>query len=458
MNNRISKSISLGTCAAIVAGTCYALIPTRTATVTAKIQQPPPVITVTDPVDIVITYPAEIAVTDPIDNTTLAKPIATNPVTLAPAEPPAPEFKITDHLIKPGESLSVIFSKLDINKATLHKIIHVDKIGKRFASIAPGKILRFKTSTEGELQQLSYIKNSIESLVAKRSGDHFEVKKLSKEVQREIDSAQVTIHSSLFWDAKNAGLSDKLIMELANLFAWDIDFALSLRDEDQFTLLYEKLLVNDNVIDTGDIIAAEFINQGHSYKTVRFEGKTGKANYYTPDGASMRKTFLRTPIDFARVSSHFNLKRKHPVLNRIRAHKGVDYAAKTGTRIKTTGKGKITFRGRKGGYGNVVIIQHGQKYSTLYAHLSKFRRGLKVGSRVKQGQVIGYVGKTGLATGPHLHYEFRVNGIHRNPLTVKLPNDAPIDKSLLAKFKQQTRPLLSQLEQAKNTLVAKNDF
>jgi murein DD-endopeptidase MepM/ murein hydrolase activator NlpD len=163
----------------------------------------------------------------------------------------------------------------------------------------------------------------------------------------------------------------------------------------------------------------------------------------------MRKAFLRTPVDFARISSRFNLKRKHPVLNRIRAHKGVDYAAKTGTKIKTTGDGKIIFRGRKGGYGRVVIVQHGQKYSSLYAHMSKFQKNLKVGSRVKQGQTIGYVGKSGLASGPHLHYEFRVNGVHRNPLTVKLPHAEPIKESLLAEFKEQTEPLLAQLNKAK---------
>jgi murein DD-endopeptidase MepM/ murein hydrolase activator NlpD len=168
----------------------------------------------------------------------------------------------------------------------------------------------------------------------------------------------------------------------------------------------------------------------------------------------MRKTFLRTPIDFARISSHFNLKRKHPVLNRIRAHKGVDYAARTGTPIKAAGDGKITYRGRKGGYGRVVIVQHGQKYSTLYAHMSKYRKGQRVGSRVKQGQVIGYVGKSGLASGPHLHYEFRVNGVHRNPLTVTLPNASPIEAKYKADFLEKSKALFEQLEQLSSTQVA----
>ncbi|HIG78448.1 MAG TPA: M23 family metallopeptidase, partial [Cycloclasticus sp.] len=187
--------------------------------------------------------------------------------------------------------------------------------------------------------------------------------------------------------------------------------------------------------------------------SVRFENKQGHAEYFSADGNSMRKAFLRNPIDFARVSSRFNLRRKHPVLNRIRAHKGVDYAASTGTPIKSTGDGKVIFRGVKGGYGRVIIVQHGQKYSTLYAHMSKYGR-YKKGSRIKQGQTIGYVGMTGLATGPHLHYELRINGIHRNPLTAKFPSAKPVSKNLLAQFKQHVAPLLAKLEIAKQTQLA----
>jgi murein DD-endopeptidase MepM/ murein hydrolase activator NlpD len=248
-------------------------------------------------------------------------------------------------------------------------------------------------------------------------------------------------------------------MQLSEIFAWDIDFALNLRKNDQITVVYEKLFVDDKEIGTGNIISAEFVNQGHSYTAVRFEDVQGNASYFSPDGKSMRKPFLRTPVNFARISSHFNLKRRHPVLNRIRAHKGVDYAAKTGTPVKTTGDGKIIYRGRKGGYGRVVIVQHGKSYRTLYAHLSNYRKGQKVGSRVKQGQTIGYIGKSGLATGPHLHYEFRVNGVHRNPLTVKLPHTDPIKKSLLAEFKKQTQPLIAQLNKVKAShLLAQNQL
>ncbi len=361
------------------------------------------------------------------------------------------------HRIEKGENLSVIFDKMSLDAKDLYKITHANDLGKQFAHLKIGRELVAKTDSEGRLHELSYQKNAIETLVAKRQDDDFLVALDSKEVKTQLATAHATIHSSLFLDGKTAGLNDNLIMQLANIFAWDIDFALNLREGDQFTVVYEKHLVDDQEVDGGEIISAEFVNRGQSYTAVRFIEANGSSSYYTPEGKSLRKAFIRTPVAFARISSRFNLHRKHPVLNRIRAHKGVDYAARTGTPVKTTGNGRIIFRGRKGGYGNTIIVKHGQKYTTLYAHLSRFKRGLKTGSRVKQGQVIGYVGKSGLATGPHLHYEFRINGVHRNPLTVKLPNARPIDKSLLAEFKNQTAPLLAQLNKAKAShLLAQN--
>ncbi len=363
------------------------------------------------------------------------------------------------HEIRKGESLSQFFSDHEFSKADLHHIIHANDFGKQFANISPGNSLVATADDSNQLLQLSYQKNAIETLVATRIDDKFEVKIVSKSIEKQIASAQNTINNSLFLDGKEAGLSDNVIMQLANIFAWDIDFALNLRKGDQFTVVYEKQFVEGKEINSGKIISAEFVNQGRTHTAVRFEDKQGNVNFFTPKGDSLRKAFLRTPVDFARISSHFNLKRKHPVLNRIRAHKGVDYAARTGTPIKTTADGKIVFRGRKGGYGRVVIVKHRHKYSTLYAHMSKFKKGLKVGSKVKQGQVIGYVGKSGLATGPHLHYEFLVNGKHKNPLTAKLPHSLPIERSLLAEFKKQTQPYLEQLNKAKaNNILAKNEF
>ena len=240
-------------------------------------------------------------------------------------------------------------------------------------------------------------------------------------------------------------------MELAGIFGWDVDFALDIREGDQFAVLYEQLYLDGERIGTGNILAAEFTNQGKIHRAVRYTDPQGHTDYYAPDGHSMRKTFLRTPVAFSRISSRFNLARKHPILNRIRAHKGVDYAASRGTPITATGNGKIDWLGKKGGYGNTIVIQHGSKYSTLYAHLNSYGRGLKKGSRVRQGQIIGYVGSSGLASGPHLHYEFRVDGVHRNPLTVKLPNAAPLPAKYRDQFKLASSNLLAQLETAKTT-------
>lgn len=360
-----------------------------------------------------------------------------------------------EHKVKSGESLSAIFSSNDLNKLDLHNIVHANDISSQFATIRPGKSLMIGHNISGELSHLIYKKNAYAELKATKLEDgSFKVELLEQEVNRQINTATGVIHTSLFVDGKNAGLSDNIIMQLANIFAWDIDFALNLHEGDRFSVIYEKLYIGSKLIGPGNIIAADFINRGKSIKSVRYQNAEGKASYYTSGGNSMRKTFLRTPIDFARISSHFNLKRKHPVLNRIRAHKGVDYAARTGTPIKAAGDGKITYRGRKGGYGRVVIVQHGQKYSTLYAHMSKYRKGQRVGSRVKQGQVIGYVGKSGLASGPHLHYEFRVNGVHRNPLTVTLPNASPIEAKYKADFLEKSKALFEQLEQLSSTQVA----
>ncbi len=389
---------------------------------------------------------------------TTASMLTTNAPVISPAtEIAEPEFTTLAHKIKKGESLSTIFSKLDLSKKDLHAIIHANELGKQFASIRPGKNLLLSTDTEGVLQQLSYKKSQIETLIATRNEGSFNVEVISKPIEKQIASAQVTINSSLFLDGKTAGIPDKTIMQLANIFAWDIDFALSLRKGDQFTVVYEKLFVDDQEFDSGEIISAEFINQNHVFTAVRFEDNKGQVSYFSPEGKSMRKAFLRTPIEFARVSSHFNLKRKHPIFKTTRPHRGVDYAARKGTPITATGDGKIIFRGSQRGYGKVVTVQHGQKYTSLYAHMSKFKRGQRVGSHIKQGSIIGYVGKTGYATGPHLHYEFRVNGVHRNPLTVKLPIASPIKKSLLIAFKKQTEPLLAQLNKAKASyLLAQN--
>lgn len=271
-----------------------------------------------------------------------------------------------------------------------------------------------------------------------------------------INTAHVAIETSLFLDGLEAGLSKELILQLTEIFAWDIDFATNLRPGDQFTIVYGKKIVDGKETDSDEIIAAEFINQGSSYTAIRFINGSD-TSYYTPEGQSMQRAFLSAPVDFIKISSPFDPHRKHPILNRIRAHKGIDYAARTGTPVKTTGDGVVTFCGRNGAYGQVVIVQHNDHYETLYAHMSNFKKGLAVNDHVKQGDVIGYVGQTGLATGPHLHYEFHVDGIYRDPETVKIPHSMPISGALLADFKAQTQPYYAQLVQGKaKSLFAKN--
>lgn len=371
--------------------------------------------------------------------------------------PVKPEENWQMYTIESGDSLSSIFSRFEINKRILHDILASTTLAKELAAVYPGKEVGVLVDEAGLLNKLRYRPNAIDTLEVVRTESGYTTTKSSRTVERRTSHAHGVIQSSLYRDAKSAGLTDRLVMEIAKIFAWDIDFALEIRPGDEFTVIYEQLFLEGEFYGSGKILAAEFINKGKSHTAVRFANEDGTVGYYTPDGKSLRTAFLRTPVQFAHISSHFNLRRRHPVLNRIRAHKGVDYAASTGTPVRSTGDGKITFRGYKGGYGRVVIVQHGKNYSTLYAHLSKFGKAHK-GRQVHQGQTIGYVGKSGLATGPHLHYEFRINGVHRNPLTVKLPNTLPIEQDSLDRFKIATAPLVSQLELYRTTLLAQAHY
>lgn len=268
-----------------------------------------------------------------------------------------------------------------------------------------------------------------------------------------VASTHGVVESSLASAGASAGLSEEMVVELTEIFAWDIDFANNLQAGDQFTVVYEAGSGNAH----NKIIAAQFINRGRTYTAIRYKDQEGMVSYYTPEGRSTRKAFLITPVDFAKVSSHFSTHRKHPILNRIRAHKGVDYAARTGTPVKAAGDGVITFHGNQGGYGRMIVISHGDHYETAYAHLSNFKKGLQDGQPVKQGEVIGYVGQSGLATGPHLHYEFRVDGVHRDPENLDSKQAMHLADEEWDNFHAQTIPVLTRLNQAKaNTLFAKN--
>ncbi len=348
--------------------------------------------------------------------------------------------------VQSGDSLARIFSKQGIPPRQLHDIVASGGVAKKLTRIYPGQKLRMRTTSEEGLLELFYEIDALSQLRVVRSESGYETQLIEREPERRAKRASADIEDSLFMSAQRANLPENIIMELAGIFGWDIDFALDIRRGDRFSVLYEDLYLDGERIGTGNVLAAEFINNEKLHQAVRYTDTQGRTDYYSPDGRSMRKTFLRTPVEFSRISSRFSLGRKHPILNRIRAHKGVDYAAPRGTPVKATGAGKIVLRAKRGGYGKTVVIQHGSRYSTLYAHLNNYARGLKHGSRVQQGQIVGYVGSTGLATGPHLHYEFLVNGVHRNPLTVKLPDAAPLPKKYREDFKLATANLLAQLK------------
>ena len=356
--------------------------------------------------------------------------------------------------VKSGDSLYSILLAQKIPGSIVPALISNDPHGKRLKRIHPGQSLDLHLTAAGTLQRLDFMVDETTTLSYVREGDAFGTELRVSPFERRKAQVTGTIQSSLFLDGQRAGLSNRVVMQMSHVFGWDVDFALDLRRGDQFTVVYEELYLNGRKIRDGDILAAEFVNQNNVYRAVRFVGPDGVGQFYTPEGLSMRKAFLRTPVKFARISSRFNLRRKHPILHKFRAHRGVDYAASTGTPIKATGYGKIEFLGRKGGYGNTVVVRHGSGYTTLYAHMHKFRRGLKQGSTIKQGQVIGYVGKTGLATGPHLHYEFRVNGHHKDPLRVKLPKSLPIGTKLRRRFREQTHKLVAMLDIYSRTSVA----
>ena len=378
---------------------------------------------------------------------------ALQPTQVEPTASAAPTW--IEHKVAKGESLARIFSAQGLEPGLLHRIVNSDATGKKLAQIRPGQRFRFSFDDQGELQKLELHRNRVESIHVAIADDAITFDEISKDVEKRVASAAGIIESSLFVDAQKAGMSDSQIMNLAEVFGWDIDFALEIRAGDHFRVLYEEHYLDGEKLRDGPILAAEFTNRGTTFSAVRYEDKHGEIGYYNAEGESKRRAFIRSPIKFARVSSRYNPRRWHPVLKRWRSHKGVDYAAPKGTAIRATGDGRVIFRGRKNGYGKTVIVEHAGKYTTLYAHMSGYSKRSAKGKRVKQGQVIGYVGKTGLATGPHLHYEFRVNGKHRDPLRVKLPKSLSLAKSELARFRKTTAPLLAQLEAVPSeTMVA----
>lgn len=355
--------------------------------------------------------------------------------------------------VQRGDTLDRIFRKHDLKLADLAQIAGLDGAGKHLRMLKPGDEIEIR-HRDGELLRLYRKLELTSALEIRRDDDGFSASIVDRPVETRKRMAYGRIKTSLFESGAAAGLSDKLIMSLAGIFAWDVDFVLDIRRDDNYYIVYEELWQDGELAGDGEIIAAEFNNDGRTHRAIRYIDDNGRRDYFTPEGRSVRKAFVRAPVDFTRISSNFNPRRRHPILNTIRAHRGVDYAAPRGTAVKAAGDGKIIFRGVKGGYGNAVILQHGGNITTLYAHLNSFDRQARLGSRVRQGQTIGYVGDSGLATAPHLHYEYRLNGVHRNPRTVELPQADPIRSEYMQDFLAKAAPVLAELDQFKETRVA----
>ena len=344
-----------------------------------------------------------------------------------------------------NDTMDRIFRRMALDKADLAAIRNLPGIRQSLDFLKPGDAIKVTHSNDGAIKELSRKVSETQTLDVVRQDDGFAAKIIRNQVETRVRIATARIDSSLFQAAESANISDVVAQRLANVFAWDIDFVLDIREGDRFTAVYEQVYQDGKYLRDGDVLAAEFVNDGKVYRAVRFVADDGTVGYYTPEGNPMRKAFLRAPVDFTRVSSVFNPARLHPVLNLIRGHMGTDYAAPIGTSVHAAGDGKVSFHGWRGGYGNAIVLMHSNGVSTLYGHMSRFARNLRVGSHVDQGEVIGYVGMTGLATGPHLHYEYLMNGVHMDPQTVHLAGAPPLRSDSLEKFRRESAPLLVDL-------------
>lgn len=370
-------------------------------------------------------------------------------------EPPQPIGETVEFVVRRNDTMERIFRRLRLSLQDLAAIRALPDVRASVDFLRPGDLIRL-VHVDGALRSLERRVSETEILSVVREEETFASRVITTPLETRTVRRHGHIDSSLFAAARSVGVSSEVIMRLANdIFGWDIDFALEIRPGDQFAVVYEQKFRDGEYLGDGQILAAEFMNAGRTYRAVRYDSADGKVgDFFTPEGRSMRRQFLRAPVDFTRISSNFNPRRRHPILNVIRAHKGVDYAAPTGTPIRAAGEGRVSFVGTKGGYGRAVILEHGGGITTLYGHMSSFARGLRKGSRIKQGQTIGFVGRSGLATAPHLHYEYRINGMHKNPRTVPLPNAEPIPHEYLADFQSRIGNLLAELDHSRDALVA----
>lgn len=358
--------------------------------------------------------------------------------------------------IQRSDTFANLLARLRVEDADAVRFLRASNEARGFRQLVPGRIVRAHTSDDGRLLELRY-STGVMVLTAKPHGDGFRIAEEVAPLERRVMMRSAEIKSSLFAATDAARLSDTVASQIADIFSTDIDFHRDLRRGDRFTVVYEMFFEAGEPVRSGRVLAAEFVNQGKPFQAIWYQHPDGQGDYYTPEGKSIRKAFLRSPLEFSRISSGFTEARFHPILQRWRAHRGIDYAAPTGTGVRATADGTIEQASYDRGYGNVVVIRHQQKYTTLYGHLSGFARGISRGSRVSQGQVIGYVGSTGLATGPHLHYEFRISDIHQDPLRVVMPEAPPITAEKRFAFDAVARPMAQRLGLLRQTNLARLD-
>ena len=354
-----------------------------------------------------------------------------------------------ERLIKRNDSLFAILNELEVPKEDIINLINSKK-SSLLSKIEVGDKIRIFVDNDGFLQKLFYVDDFEKGVLAERKNNEFTISKYINEIEKVRVFKHVVIEDSMYMSGLREEIPDSVLMDLAYINGWDIDFTHDIQPGDNYSLIYEEIIVNGEKVVDGDILISEFNNKEKKYVAVRFNIDRDNAEYFNPDGENVKKAFLRSPVEISYISSKYNLKRRHPVLHTIRAHRGVDYAANTGSPVRATGDGTVSFAQYNGGCGNEVKIKHSEDYETRYCHLDRFNPRTKVGRKVKQGQTIGYVGSTGLATGPHLHYEFHVNGKHTDPLKVRFPNASPIESTQLTAYKTKFKSLQKELNNFKS--------
>ena len=360
-------------------------------------------------------------------------------------------------VIQSGDTLANALSRLKIDDSEIQRLLATDAVRQLASSIRVGKRIQATTTQDGQLLTIQFERGDAPALTVRRQGDGYVAEEGSALLETRVVMRSGRILSSLYGATDSAGIPDSIANQMAETLSTSLDFRDDLRRGDTFSVIYTVNYRNGEPIAVGKLLAAEFVNAGKPYRAVLFRDPFGREDYYTPEGESLKKGFLRSPLEFSRVTSSFSNSRKHPVFGFHRAHTGVDFGAPTGTRVKATGDATVVFAGRKGGYGNLVILRHGNGYETYYAHLSAFASGIRTGRAVGQGEVIAYVGTTGASTGPHLHYEVRIAGTPYNPMAIKLPGAPPLTTAQRAQFLQQTSDWSDKLALLRNTNLAALD-